>query len=454
MTSSSVSPPGWLQRLGLGRPELRAWALYDWANSAFITTVIAAVFPIYFSSVAAAELPPAVATARFATATTIALVISALLAPFLGALADYTAVRKKMLAAFLGIGVVATAGLFFVSHGDWQLAAVLFVLGNIGVAGGFVFYDALLPHIASTEEMDRVSTTGYALGYLGGGVLLALNLAWMQYPSFFGIADTAAAARLSFLSVAAWWLVFALPLFFHVAEPPRRFEADEQSGDTPFRAAVTRLGETVRELRVYKHAFLFLVAFLVYNDGIGTIIRMAAAYGTEIGLPQGTLIAAILLVQFIGIPCSFLFGSLAGRIGAKNSIFLALIVYTLVSVVGYFMTTALHFYLLAILVGMVQGGSQALSRSLFASMIPRYKSSEFFGFFSVCEKFAGLFGPAIFAGMIFATGSSRAAILAVILFFVVGGGLLTLVDVPEGQRAAREAEAKVLKGGIHKEESL
>lgn len=423
---------------------MRAWVLYDWANSAFVTTVVAAVFPIYFSTVAAAALPAAVATAYFATATTVALSTIALLAPFLGALADVAAVRKRLLAVFVGIGVLATAGLFWVRPGEWPLAAGLFIVANIGASGSFIFYDALLPHVARDEEMDRVSAAGYALGYLGGGVLLALNLVWIQSPRVFGLPDAAAAARLAFLSVAVWWLVFSLPLFYRVVEPPRRVDTQERPGVSVLRLAVTRLGGTLRALRMYKHAFLLLLAFLVYNDGIGTIIRMAAAYGIEIGLPPGALMSAILLVQFIGIPCSFLFGALAERIGAKNGIFLALVVYTMVSIVGYFMTQAWQFYLLAVLIGMVQGGSQALSRSLFARLIPRYKSSEFFGFFAVCEKVAGIFGPALFAGLSLATGSSRTAILAVILFFVGGGGLLLLVDVAEGQRIARAVDAQVL----------
>lgn len=440
-----TSPPdlsSLLHRLGLGRPELRAWAMYDWANSAFFTTVVAAVFPIYFSSVAAADLPPATATARFAAATTIALTISAVLAPFLGALADYVAVKKKLLAVFLGLGVFATAGMFFIQRGEWLLAASLFILSNIGVSGSFLFYDSLLPHIASGAEIDRVSTAGYALGYLGGGILLAVNLAWIQMPDFFGIADAAAAARLSFLSVALWWLGFSLPLFLYVPEPLLQLRSGGQQESNPFRGVIMQLRETLGTLRRYKQAFLLLIAFLIYNDGIGTIIRMATVYGTEVGIPQSALITAILLVQFIGIPFSFLFGSIAGRIGAKRAIFLALAIYTLVSVVGYFMQTALHFYILATLVGTVQGGSQALSRSLFASMIPRSRSSEFFAFFAIFEKFAGIFGPAIFTGTILATGSTRNAILAVIGFFAVGGFLLALVDVSEGQRAAREAEGK------------
>ena len=431
------------ERLGLHRPELRAWAMYDWANSAFMTTIVAAVFPIYFNSVAGANLDPDVAAFRFAAATTIALAVVAVLAPILGAVADFAGIKKKMLGSFLGLGVLATACMFFIEQGDWQLGAGLFILGNIGAAGSFVFYDSLLPHIASHQEMDRVSTAGYALGYLGGGLLLAINLAWIQRPELFGIEGQGLATRLSFLSVALWWLGFSIPLFRKVAEPIRRIEADEQIGDKPFRAAFVRLGETLRQLRGYKQAFLMMLAFLVYNDGIGTIIRMATTYGTEIGLAQESLITALLLVQFVGIPFAFLFGQVAARIGAKQAIFVALLVYMGISVFSYYLTTAREFYVLALLVGMVQGGAQALSRSLFASMIPRHKSSEFFGFFGVFEKFAGIAGPAVFALMILATGSSRNAILSINLFFIVGAALLTRVDVEDGQRVAREAEARV-----------
>ena len=432
-----------LERLGLHRPELRAWAMYDWANSAFVTTIVAAVFPIYFNSVAGANLDPDVAAFRFATATTIALAVVAVLAPILGAVADFAGIKKKMLGSFLGLGVLATACMFFIEQGDWQLGAGLFILGNIGAAGSFVFYDSLLPHIASHQEMDRVSTAGYALGYLGGGLLLAINLAWIQRPELFGIEGQGLATRLSFLSVALWWLGFSIPLFRKVAEPVRKIEADEQIGDKPFRAAFVRLGETLREIRGYKQAFLMMLAFLVYNDGIGTIIRMATTYGTEIGLAQESLITALLLAQFVGIPFAFLFGQVAARIGAKRAILAALSVYMGISVFSYYITTAGEFYFLALLVGMVQGGAQALSRSLFASMIPRHKSSEFFGFFGVFEKFAGIAGPAVFALMILATGSSRNAILSIIIFFIVGAALLTRVDVEDGQRVAREAEARV-----------
>ena len=428
---------GWLARLGLRTREQRAWAMYDWANSAFQCTIITAVFPIYFVKVAAQGMPEATATARFATATTLALAAIAVVSPALGAYADYAGMKKRLLGLFLGFGVATTAAMYFIGPGQWKLAALLFILSNICISGSFVFYDSLLPHIADGDEMDRVSSAGYALGYLGGGLLLAVNLAWILQPAWFGISDSGLASRLSFVSVAVWWLLFSIPLFRRVPEPAVR-PTDLPPGMGPVRAAIMQLAVTVRELRRFREAFLMLIAFLIYNDGVGTIIRMAGPYGQEIGLPSNALIAAFVMVQFVGIPFAFAFGALADRIGAKSSIFLALVVYIAISIVGYFMTSAWEFWLLSFMVAMVQGGSQALSRSLFASMIPKEKSSEFFGFFGVFEKFAGIFGPALFAITVQMTGSSRHAILSVIGFFVVGAVLLWRVDVPGGQAAARE----------------
>jgi UMF1 family MFS transporter len=437
-----------LTRLGLDRPELRAWAMYDWASSAVWTTIIVAVFPIYFVKVAGADLAESGATQRLATVNTLALVITAVLSPILGAISDYRGTKKIWLGRFMVLGVGAILGMFFIRRGDLNLASLLFTASLVGVAGSYVFYEALLPHVARPGEIDQVSTGGYALGYVGGGVLLALNLAWIQRPDWFGLpsgpgltpSDATLPVRLAFVSVAAWWVIFALPLFRRVPEPPPRLEPEERRGESPVRMAFVRLAETFHELRTYRNAFLMLLAFLIYNDGIQTIVKMATAYGTELGIGQSALIGAILLVQFVGIPCSFLFGIVAGRIGAKRAILIGLLAYTAISILGYFMKTATHFYVLAALVGTVQGGTQALSRSLFASMIPQHKSGEFFGFFSVFEKFAGIFGPLIFAGTIAVTGSSRNAILSVIVFFGIGALLLLPVDIAEGQRAARAAD--------------
>jgi len=426
--------------------------MYDWANSAFVCVVVTAVFPVYFAKVAAQGLEPALATARFGLATTVGLALVALLSPLLGALADAGAMKKRLLAAGVAIGAAATAGLFWVGPGDWRLGAALFVLGNVGLSIGFVAYDALLPHVARPEEVDRVSTAGYALGYLGGGALLALDLAWILAPARFGLPSgpgldpwqATLPTRLAFLSVALWWVAFSVPLFLRVREPggPVRTATRlaARAAARPVREALARLASTGQAFRHHPQAARLLVAFLVYNDGIGTIIRMATVYGSEIGIGQAELVGAVLLVQFAGIPFSFLFGGLAGRIGAKRAVLLSLVVYGLISVVGYFMRTAAHFFALALLVAVVQGGAQALSRSLLASMVPRHRSGEFFGFFSVAEKVAGIFGPGLFTLAVWLTGSSRAAILSVIAFFAVGGWLLWRVDVEAGQRAARLAD--------------
>jgi UMF1 family MFS transporter len=309
------------------------------------------------------------------------------------------------------------------------------------VAGSIVFYESLLPHLVGEDQLDRVSSAGYAIGYLGGGMLLAINLLMIQEPELFGIPDAGTGTRLALASVAVWWVVFSIPLFRRVPEPAVRRELDERSGAGALSGGVTRLMETFRELRRYRDAFVFLLAFLLYNDGIQTMIRMATIYGTGIGLPERAMITALLLTQFIGVPCAFLFGMAASRTGARTGVFVGLGVYILITLLGYFMRTAAHFYALAVLVGMVQGGTQALSRSLFASMIPRHKSSEFFAFFSVFERYAGVLGPAIFAFVIERSGSGRAAILAVAVFFVVGAAILAFVNVERGRAAARAAEA-------------
>ena len=429
-------PPfrGILTKIGLNDPAKRAWAMYDWANSAFFTVVVTAVFPIYFASVAATGIEPDRATGLFAAASAVALLLVALVAPPLGTLADARGRRKKYLAAFSLLGILSTAGLFFVGEGDWRLGLVFFAMANLGAGASTIFYDSLLNHIASPGEVDSVSTAGFALGYLGGGVMLGLSLIWITNPGLVGLPEGTLGPRLAFLAVSIWWLVFSLPLLRRVPEPPA---SGEQAG---FVSSFLGLAGTLRELRTYPQAFLLLLAFFVYNDGILTIIRMAALYGKTIGLDSNQLIKAVLLVQFVGIPCSFAFGGLAKRISSKSAILIGLAVYVVVALLGYFMSTATHFYLLAGLVALVQGGTQALSRSLFATLIPSHKSAEFFGFYAVGEKFAGVLGPTLFATVLFAGGTSRSAMLWLVLFFVGGGYLLTKVDVQAGRRQAKSAE--------------
>jgi len=639
--------------------RIRAWTLYDWANSAFVTTILAAVLPIYYSQVAGSTLPSeAVATSYWSFGLSISLIITAILSPILGTISDVMRGKKLFLAIFAGIGILATATLVFVGTGDWMIASIIAIVGRIGFTGSISFYDALLPHIARPEEQDSVSTRGYAMGYLGGGILLAVNVVMIFVMGF------EAGARLSFFSVAIWWFIFSIPLFRAVPEPP----ADNTltPGETVLAASFKRLWATVKDIRHYSDLFKFLIAFLIYNDAIGTIIGVAAIYGSELGFGSIELILALLLVQFVGIPFSLIFGRLpdpknnrrafylafilfslvalplvgvmgakllpesltgvllppvlttetvagtgrfniespllkqsgaweentisaaeigsdsdvtylvstatdgkiefpfngetiilttrtgsnygmwavlidnqpvkvevdktsiplvidsysptvrygvtqtidapqagehilslvntgttnpsstgsafafsqievarpvsksslttiigivlviqvvgvafadfigaklvqrlADRLNTERSILLSLVVYSVIAVWGFFINSTIEFWFLAWMVAIVQGGSQALSRSLFSSMSPASKSGEFFGLFGVMEKFSSFIGPLIFAIAAATLGSSRPAILALIAFFIIGGWLLTRVNVPEGQRIAQ-----------------
>ena len=647
------------------RRRIRAWSLYDWANSAFATTILAAVLPVYYSQVAGETLPSeSTATAYWTVGLSVALFIVAILSPILGTISDVRRGKKRFLAVFTGLGVVSTGLLVLVGTGDWLLASVLFVLGRIGFGGANVFYEALLPHVARPEDQDRVSSLGYAIGYVGGGVLLAINAVMIM------VLGEIPGSQLSFLSVAVWWAVFSIPVLRRVPEPPAAtIEAEEPIGIV--RASFARLRETFRHLRTYKELFKFLIAFLIYNDGIGTIIGVAVIYGAELGFGAEELILALLLVQFVGIPFTLLFGRIPGhgevgrrplavafvvfnlvalpvvgavgarsldaelvgrpgpdfetvpgavgqeewpvtdpafdlsgdwriapenelgsaagedyavtsdpnavlaltfngrefevtysrgpdhggfrvevdgapllddgepvevdgynsadryreretfdagsagihtvrlvnvgpidddatgfelgiasievleptresnllgvlgilllvqaagaafalafgrrlfgglteRLDTKRTVMLALVVYSVIAVWGFFLDTVIEFWSIAWMVAMVQGGSQALSRSLYASMSPASMSGEFFGFFSSMSKVSAILGPIVFATAVFAFGSSRPAVLMVVAFFVVGGLLLAGVDVEEGRRVAREADREAAAGG-------
>ena len=416
---------------------INSWAMYDWANSAFATTIMAAVLPIYYRAIAEPTLTGNQITSYWAYTNSIALLLIAIISPILGAMADFKGAKKRYLTIFALGGIVATAFMFFLTTGDWLLASSLFILGNIGFAGANVFYDSLLPHIAKKDDIDQISTKGYAMGYVGGVILLAINLAMIMFaPDHL----TGLMTRISLASVAVWWLVFTIPLLKNVPEPPRQVFKGEMHSN-PITAGFHRLGETFKEIRKYGDLFKFLVAFWLYNDGIGTIIKMATTYGDEIGIDSTSLIIVLLIVQFVGIPFSFAFGWLAKKIGTKKSIYITLGVYSLISIGGYFLSNATHFLILGFAVAMVQGGSQALSRSLYARMVPKSQSAEFFSFFSVSGKFAGIFGPLVFGLVSQLFGNSRLGIISLIVFFITGGLMLTRVDEQEGIRVAQEADA-------------
>ncbi len=426
----------------MDRRAVNAWCLYDWANSAFATTVMAALYPPFFRSLAtAAGLPPAGATAAWGYTTATALLIVALLAPVLGAMADAMAARKRFLAGFAGLGILATLSFTLLGRADWSHGALLYILANVGFAGSIVFYESLLPFLGRGSALDRISARGYTLGYVGGGLLLALNALWVLHPTWFGLPGERFAVKASFASVAVWWAVFAVPLFRRVPEPAvPLLPGENPTGWRAVPAGWARLRDTLRELRRYRQLALFLAAYWLYSDGIGTIIKMATAYGDELGIGLGDMILALLLTQAVGAPCTLLFGRLAGRLGALRSIQLALAVYVLICLGGFFMRTALHFYILALTVGTVQGGAQALSRSLFAAMVPPARTAQFYGFYSTSSKFAGIAGPFLFALVAQLTGHSRPGILALVVFFLAGGWLLGRVDVAAGQRAAGTLE--------------
>lgn len=424
------------------KKTITGWALYDWANSSFATTIMSGFFPIFFKDYWNAGVDVTVSTARLGFANSIAGITIALMAPILGAIADRGSRKKKFLLFFAYLGSVMTCSVHLVSQGNWQLAAALYVFSLIGFSGANIFYDSLLPSVASEKKIDLVSSLGYAMGYLGGGILFALNV-WMTLsPEAFGLADQTEAVRFSFLSVGLWWGVFTIPLIVLVKEPASE---GAPTGFEMVKAGLRQLKQTVHELRHLKTIFLFLLAYWLYIDGVDTVILMAIDYGKSIGFTTEHLITALLIVQFVAFPAAIGFGYLSRRIEPKRAILLAIAVYLFVSIWAAFMDEHREFYILAVVVGLVIGGVQALSRSLYARMIPSDKSAEYFGFYNMVGKFAAIIGPSLMGGVGLWMRSmghssdfaSRAGIAAVALLFLAGGTLLSFVNEEKGKREAQ-----------------
>ena len=421
--------------------RILAWALYDWANSAFATTVLAGFFPLFFRQYWSAGVTSTDTTFHLGMGNALASLTIVVLAPLLGAIADCAGLRRRFLLLFAALGIVATAALFGVGEGGWWPALVLFVAATIGFMGANVFYDALLLSVAEEADWDVVSSLGYALGYLGGGLLFAVNVAMTLSPQSFGLDNATQAVRLSFVSVALWWALFSLPLWWWVKEAPPSM-AVRQSAGSVVRAGYQQLLQTFHHLRQLKLLLFFLLAYWFYIDGVDTIVRMAVDYGLSIGLQQEDLITALLITQFVGFPAAIVFGHVAqhlgaGGEGAKRGIYFALGVYVLATVGAFFMDSSAEFYALAAIIGLVQGGVQALSRSLYARMIPSGKSAEFFGFYNMLGKFAAVLGPLMVGIVSVVSHSQRWGMLSVVLLFVVGMALLAKVDIREAERIAK-----------------
>lgn len=429
------------------RKAIFAWSLYDWANSAFATTVMAGFFPIFFSSYWSAAHTAQQSTFYLGLANSLEAVLVAILAPVLGSIADKGSFKKRFLIFFTFFGCVMTVGLWFVQAGMWPLAVMFYILATVGFSGSLIFYDALLPAVASPKKVDFVSSLGYGMGYIGGGLLFLVNVLMYLNPSWFGFADEIAAVKAAFVSVGIWWAIFTIPLIVFVKEPKY---AHAKRSTRAVRDGLRQFAITFKAIKDLKIVGIFLLAYWFYIDGVDTIIRMAVDYGTAIGFPASSLIVALLITQFVAFPSAIAYNFLGKRIGVKRALLVAIGAYCLIAVLGYFMSAVWHFYALACIIGLFQGGIQALSRSYYTRLIPTEFSAEFFGFYNMLGKFAAIIGPVLIGVVTITTGSNRLGILSIIVLFIIGGILLLKVDEQEGatslesfrsSMAAKELEA-------------
>lgn len=420
----------------LHRPVL-SWALYDCANSAFATTVMAGFFPIYYSALTA-DLDALDAQFWFNVTLAGSSALIAIAAPLLGAISDRRGSRIKFLAGFAMLGMLMSAALAWVHAGLWWVGLLLYGFGGIGFSGANIFYDSMLMEVADETEYDLVSALGYAFGYVGGGALFAVNVLMATYPSWFGFADAAAAVSAAFISVAVWWGVFSLPLLWTARKTAPRPRPDRAPLSQVMQQSLSQLWQTCKQVRRMKTLLLFLVAYWLYIDGVNTVIKVAVFFGDRIlGLPAQSLITALLLTQFVAFPAALLFGVVGKKIGARRGILLGLCVYLAVIIYAWrYLHSAADFYGLAIAIGLVQGGVQSLSRSLYARLVPPARSAEFFGFFNMVGKFAAILGPLLIAltPLVLGRAQARDGMLPLLLLFVLGGALLWKVNVAQGVR--------------------
>ncbi len=411
------------------KKKILSWALYDWANSTYSTTVMAGFFPVFFKMFWSQGVDATVTTARLGTAISISSLVIAFLSPTLGVVADLKGFKKLFCLSFMVIGVLACGWMSFIPLGDWWNAILAYSIAMMAFNASCVFYESLMPFVAEPKEMDYVSSLGYALGYLGGGLLFLVNVLMHLFPEWFGLRDGVQAVQVSFMTVAVWWFVFSIPLARNVPEP-----SVEVSNDNIWKLtnrSILTLQATFKELVLKeRNLLIFMMAYWLYIDGVYTVMTMAVDYGMSIGLGSKDLIAALLITQFIGFPCAYYFGTVTKRFGTKAPVLVCIAIYSITVVAAMWMSQAWHFYLLAVIIGMVQGGVQSLSRSLFGKMAPKHQSGEYFGLFNLVGRFASILGPLIVAFTVTLTGNSRLGMVGLLLLFVVGGGLLMLVKEP------------------------
>jgi UMF1 family MFS transporter len=420
------------------RKQKISWAMYDWANSAFATTVMAGFFPLFFKQYWAGDLTVSESTFMLGNANAVASALVVILAPILGAIADRGGVKKRFLLFFAMMGVVMTGSLYMVSQGEWAMALIVYILAVLGFSGSLAFYDALLVDVAKEKDFDTVSAIGFSFGYLGGGILFAFNVMMTLYPQTFGLDDVSHAVRVSFLSVAIWWALFSIPVMLFVKED----KSNVSVGSSAVCGGFKQLWSTFKQIRTLKFTFLFLSAYWLYIDGVDTVIRMAVDYGISIGLESSHLMIALLITQFVGFPSALVFGKFGAKRGARQGIMLAIFVYFMVVRWAYQMTQIWEFYTLAVIIGLVQGGIQALSRSFYARIIPKSKAGEFFGFYNMMGKFAAIFGPLIMGWVAIVTDSPRFSILSVVVLFIAGAVLLAMVNEEKARADAVAFDAK------------
>lgn len=426
-----------LQKTPLERKRIISWALYDWANSAFATTVVAGLFPIFFKDFWCKNLPATESTFYLGLSISIAGLLVAIAAPLLGAFADQGSAKKRLLFLFAMLGIAMTGSFFFVGEGNWQTAMFLYILANIGFLCSNTFYDSLLLEVSTPNNVDWVSGFGYALGYIGGGILFLFNVIMIQNPSWFGLESAAQAVQLSFVSVALWWAIFSVPIFLYVPETTGNKNLTIKEAA---KLGFGQLFQTFREIKKYRMIVWFLLAYWLYIDGVDTIISMAVDYGKSLGIENSDLITALLMVQFVAFPFSLFFGILSQSFGTKRMIIVGILIYILVTWLGANLDLVpvellgfsfSKFFIIAFLVGMVQGGVQSLSRSYFSRLIPKDKAAEFFGFYNMIGKFAAIIGPFLMGLVTVLTGDPRMGIQSIAILFILGIVLLLIVSPAE-----------------------